>query len=190
MAACESTTAPARPKHEPLYPIPPSIPNREEVFTPLYVRAGEEFSEAPESTVLCTARHIARAHFRTGAPVMQNWKCVYDFVTLQLAQCRREVFGVILLDVHHQLIEWVELFQGSVDGAAVYPRVVMECVLSRNAAAVVLVHNHPSGGTRPSELDREMTGRLVRTLRMVDVEVLDHLIVGKTILSMRTRGMM
>jgi DNA repair protein RadC len=190
MAACDLTTAPARPKNKPRYPIPPAIPDRESTFTPFYVREGDEFCEAPESTVLCTARHLVRAHFRAGAPVFNDWTSVHDFLTLQLAQCRHEIFAMILLDVHHRLIEYVELFRGSVDASQIYPRVIIECVLSRHATAVVLVHNHPTGQTQPSEMDRNMTLRMKRALDLIDVKMLDHLIVGETILSMRERGMM
>ncbi len=87
-----------------------------------------------------------------------------------------------------RLIEYVELFRGTVDGASVHPREVVKEALARNAAAVVLAHNHPSGNPEPSEMDREITSRLEEALSLVDIRVLDHLIVGETILSFAEKG--
>jgi DNA repair protein RadC len=107
---------------------------------------------------------------------------------LKLGPRDREVFAVILLDARLRLIEYVELFEGSVDGAAVFPREVVRCAVGKRAAAVVLVHNHPSGGAEPSAADRVVTGRLREALGLVDVGVVDHFIVGERVCSMRERG--
>ncbi len=100
-----------------------------------------------------------------------------------------EIFGCLMLDNRHRLIEFRELFRGTIDGANVYPREVVKQALADNAAAVILVHNHPSGVSQPSQADRSMTVKLVAALQLVDIRVIDHLIVGDTVSSMAELGM-
>ncbi|WKE65803.1 DNA repair protein RadC [Gallaecimonas kandeliae] len=90
----------------------------------------------------------------------------------------REVFCLLLLDSQHRVIRLLELFHGTLDAAAVYPREVVRAVLAANAAAVILAHNHPSGIAEPSRADRQLTERLGAALGLVDVRLLDHLVVG------------
>jgi DNA repair protein RadC len=99
------------------------------------------------------------------------------------------VFAVLFLDNQHRLIEYVELFRGTIDAAAVYPREVVKETLSRNAAAVIFAHNHPSGSVEASQADRMLTDRLKQALALVDVRVLDHIIVaGNATVSFAERG--
>ena len=108
----------------------------------------------------------------------------------KLAGLEREVFAAVFLDTRHRLIEYVELFQGTVDGAEVHPREVVRKALRCNAAAVIVAHNHPSGTTDPSAADRAVTARLKQALGLVDVRLLDHIIVGGTrTLSMAGHGL-
>lgn len=100
------------------------------------------------------------------------------FLQLRLSGEKNEVFGCLFLDNRHRIIEFDEIFRGTVDGAAVYPRVVVQRSLEVNAAAVILSHNHPSGDASPSEADRAITLRLREALSLVDVRVLDHIVVG------------
>ena len=103
----------------------------------------------------------------------------------------REVFAVLFLDAQHRLIEYEELFYGSLDGASVHPREVVRAALKHNAAAVILSHNHPSGVAEPSGADQRVTERLRAALALIDVRVLDHLIVGgNAVTSMAERGLM
>jgi DNA repair protein RadC len=102
---------------------------------------------------------------------------VKQFCRLQAAHLEHEVFGVLLLDNQHQLIESITLFRGTIDGASVYPREVVKEVLSVNAAACIFFHNHPSSLAEPSDADRRITTRLIDALKLIDVRVLDHLIV-------------
>ena len=97
---------------------------------------------------------------------------------------QHEVFACLLLDTRHQLIRYQELFKGSLNGASVYPREVVKCVLEANAAAVILAHNHPSGDCQPSQADKHITQRLRQALGLIDVTVLDHIIVGHSVYSM------
>jgi DNA repair protein RadC len=89
-----------------------------------------------------------------------------------------EVFAVVLLNIRHVPIRYVELFRGTIDGASVHPREVVKEVLGANAAAVIFAHNHPSGCSEPSMADQRITQRLKDALALVDVRVLDHLIIG------------
>jgi DNA repair protein RadC len=89
----------------------------------------------------------------------------------------REHFMVAFLNAQHQRISVEVLFSGTIDGAAVYPREVAKRALLLNAAAIVLIHNHPSGTTNPSAADRNITQRITDGLRLLDIRVLDHLII-------------
>jgi DNA repair protein RadC len=102
----------------------------------------------------------------------------------------QEVFAIILLDVKRRLIEYVELFQGCVDSASIYPREVVKWVIATRAFEVVIAHNHPSGDPEPSQADRMVTARLRQALSLIDVKLMDHLIVGKSITSMSARGIL
>lgn len=121
-------------------------------------------------------RHLA-AELKRGA-ALSNPALVSQFLQSQLRHRDREVFALLLLDNQHRLIEYSTLFEGTLDGASVYPRDVVKQVLLKNAAAVILVHNHPSGVAEPSQADIAITKRLKQALALVDVRVLDHLIVG------------
>jgi len=102
---------------------------------------------------------------------------VKQFCQLQAAHLEHEVFGVLLLDNQHQLIESVILFRGSLAEASVYPREVVKEVLAVNAGACIFFHNHPSQLACPSEADKRITSRLIEALKLIDVRVLDHLLV-------------
>ena len=101
-------------------------------------------------------------------------------MSAQLRHRQSEVFALILLNTQNQLIKFVELFNGTIDSASVYPREVVKTALSHNAAAVILAHNHPSGIAEPSEPDKAITKRLQQALQLVDIRTLDHLVVGDT----------
>ncbi|EQD27721.1 RadC family DNA repair protein [mine drainage metagenome] len=89
------------------------------------------------------------------------------------------------------MIECQDLFRGTIDGASVHPREVVKEALQRNAAACVLVHNHPSGVADPSPADELITRRLRDALQLVDIRVLDHLVVaGGAVMSFADRGLL
>ena len=96
----------------------------------------------------------------------------------RLRGLRNEVFVALFLDNRHRPIACEELFQGTVDGASVHPRVVVRRALVHNAAALVVAHGHPSGVAEPSPADRAITKRLAEALALVDVRLIDHFVVG------------
>ena len=101
------------------------------------------------------------------------------FLQYHLGARDREVFSCLFLDSQHRLLRCEDLFLGTLDGAAVYPREVAVHALRYRAAAVILAHNHPSGVAEPSAADRRITERLCAALALLDVRVLDHLIIGR-----------
>ncbi|TKF21451.1 RadC family protein [Vibrio kanaloae] len=113
---------------------------------------------------------------------------VKEYLKLKLGAHDREVFAVMFLDNQHQLIEFEELFFGTIDAASIYPREVLKAALNHNAAAVVFAHNHPSGIAEPSQADRRITHRLVDALKLVDIRVLDHIVVGEDCVSFAEKG--
>ncbi|WP_076418036.1 DNA repair protein RadC [Colwellia sp. UCD-KL20] len=112
-----------------------------------------------------------------------------EFLRFKLGKYEREVFAVMLLDSQHKLIDYTELFFGTIDAAAVYPREVVKLVLNENAAAVIFAHNHPSGINEPSIADKNITKRLQEALALIDVRVLDHIIIGDGTYSFAENGL-
>ncbi|WP_111641613.1 RadC family protein [Marinimicrobium alkaliphilum] len=126
---------------------------------------------------------MARRHLSAGlteGESLTSPDLVRQYLRAQLRHLPHEVFSVLFLDNRHRLLAYEELFQGTIDGASVYPREVVKRALARNAAAVILAHNHPSGVAEPSGADRRITERLQQALDLVGVRVLDHMVVGDT----------
>jgi DNA repair protein RadC len=128
-----------------------------------------------------------RLYDRVG-DVVNSPSVARDFVKLHIGHEEREVFGVLFLDSQNVPIEFEIVFRGTVDRASVYPREVVKAALKHNACAVILTHNHPSGKTEPSDADILITETLKIALELIDVRVLDHLIVGRDVLSMAEKG--
>jgi len=113
-----------------------------------------------------------------------------QYLTNQLRDYAHEVFAVLFLDQRHRVIEFEEMFRGTVDGASVYPREVVKKALEHNASAVIFAHNHPSGVAEPSQADERITQRLKAALSLVDIRVLDHFVVGDDVVSFAERGLL
>ncbi|HTB65322.1 MAG TPA: DNA repair protein RadC [Steroidobacteraceae bacterium] len=131
--------------------------------------------------MLQAALELARRHYRDtlkAGPALDCPDAARGFLLAQLRDRPYEVFCCLHLDTRHRLIAFEELFRGTIDGASVHPREVVKSALARNAAAVILAHNHPSGVAEPSHADELITQRLRDALALVDVRVLDHVIVG------------
>lgn len=132
-----------------------------------------------EHQILGWAESILEARFKR-SNYLTSPDCTRNYLRLLLANQERELFTMILLDNQHGVLDFSVLFQGTIDGASVYPREVVKEALAKNACAIILAHNHPSGTPTPSEADKRITERLVEALKTVDIRVLDHLIVGGT----------
>jgi DNA repair protein RadC len=143
---------------------------------------------------LSAARELVRRYtledMRRG-PVLGNPSAVRDHLLTHYAGAEREIFSVLYLDNRHRVISFDEVFRGTIDGASVHPREVVKLALARNAAAVILAHNHPSGVAEPSQADELITARLREALALVDIRVLDHLVVGgSAVVSFVERGLL
>lgn len=114
-----------------------------------------------------------------------------EYLQTVLRDRKREIFTCLFLDTRHRVIASEDLFQGSIDGACVYPRVVAERALRLSAAAVIVAHNHPSGVSEPSLADQAITRRLKDALLLLEIRLLDHFVVGDgPPVSMASRGML
>ena len=121
-------------------------------------------------------RYLAASLHRGDALTSPEDTC--RFLSARLRGYPHEVFACLFLDNRHRVIQFEELFNGTIDGATVHPREVVRRAIAHNAAAVILAHNHPSGVAEPSRADQSLTRRLQDALALVDVRVLDHVIVG------------
>jgi len=112
-----------------------------------------------------------------------------NFLSLQLRDELSEVFCVLFLDTRHRVLSFERMFNGTIDGASVYPREVVRAAIKHNAAAVIFAHNHPSGVAEPSNADITITKRLTEALALINVRVLDHFVVGDEVVSMAESGL-
>ena len=124
-----------------------------------------------------------------GRPVLSSWSALLDYVRSVMQFERTEQFRVLFLDKKNRLIADEVLGEGTVDRAPVYPREVIKRALTHEATAIILAHNHPSGISEPSQADERITQRLQSALGLIDVNVLDHFIVGETVTSFAERGL-
>ncbi|MGL6124317.1 MAG: RadC family protein [Shewanella sp.] len=158
------------------------------VKPPLLNQPINHWPQTAEAILASAANIIAERYVKKDA--YTNPQATKDFLTYKLGGYEREVFSVMLLDCQHQLLEFKELFFGTIDAASVYPREVVKAVLAANAAAVIFAHNHPSGEPEPSIADINITQRLTAALALIDVQVLDHIVVGRTPVSFAERGLL
>ena len=142
-----------------------------------------------ENDILASAANILEEKF-TQTPTFSSAAETKSFLQFKLAALEHETFCIMHLNSQHHLIEFEELFRGTINAAAVYPREVVKSVLVHNASAVILVHNHPSGVPEPSESDKTLTRSLKTALALIDVPVLDHVVVGKECVSFAERGLL
>ncbi len=114
-----------------------------------------------------------------------------SFLLATLRDRPHEVFCCLFMDNRHRVLAFDELFRGTIDAAAVYPREIVKQALTRNAAAVILAHNHPSGVAEPSQSDQLITRRIRDALELVDIRLLDHFIIGDNqCVSLASRGLL
>jgi DNA repair protein RadC len=147
-----------------------------------------------KAAVLAAVIAVAERYLACGIvrePVFGASADVRRYLRLRLGGRPREVFCAMFLDSQHRLIAFRELFLGTIDSASVHPREVLRETLALNAAALIFVHNHPSGVAEPSTSDVRITERLRHALQLIDVRVLDHIVVGAdATVSMAERGLL
>ena len=156
---------------------------------PLYVRGRTRRYQVANADDIVEAARAVVDHRMQRGDTFSKPADTRAFFQAKLGGLEREVFAAAYLDTHHRLIEYQELFHGTIDGAEVHPREVVRHGLRCNAAAVLVAHNHPSGTVEPSAADRAVTARLKQALALVDLRLLDHIVVGgNQTASMAERG--
>jgi len=124
------------------------------------------------------ARRMAE-ELRQEAPLLETPEQIANLLREQNRLREVETFQIVLLNVRRRLVDVREVSHGTLDTILVHPREVFKSAIAANAAAVVLVHNHPSGDPTPSEADIKVTRDLVRAGQLLKIEVLDHVILGR-----------
>lgn len=146
------------------------------------------------ANLLCVVMEIVRRQLKESLQrgiSLTSPAMTMEYLQTILRDRSREIFTCLFLDTRHRVIAVENLFQGSIDGACVYPRVVAERALRLNAAAVIVAHNHPSGVSEPSLADQAITRRLKDALLLLEIRLLDHFVVGDgPPVSMASRGML
>lgn len=145
------------------------------------------YRPAPKDTVLSEAKRLCRQQLKRGVSITCS-DTAKTAIQHKLSGYEYEMFACLFMDSKHRVLEWVEIFRGTVNSATVHPREVVKEALRLNAAAVILAHNHPSGDCTPSREDIALTDRLQEVLRVIDVRVLDHLIVGDEVNALSDSG--
>lgn len=112
------------------------------------------------------------------------------YLKLKIGNQVVEKFYTIYLTTRHEIISIEESFSGTIDSASVYPREILRAVIEKNAAAVIFAHNHPSGESKASNADIQITHQLKDALQLINVRVLDHIIIGKQMVSMAEQGLL
>jgi DNA repair protein RadC len=111
-------------------------------------------------------------------PFYRSSREVFDYLYHAMRGLKKEVFKVIYLNTQNQIIDTIDLGEGTVNSSAVSPREVIEGALKSNGTALIFVHNHPSGNPEPSTNDKSLTRELVYTGRLLRLKVVDHIIIG------------
>ena len=125
-----------------------------------------------------------------GRPVVSSPADVDRLLRGRIANLDRENFVVVLLNTKNEVIETPLVSVGTLSASLVHPREVFKPAIRASAASVILAHNHPSGKVEPSREDREVTRRLGEAAEVLEIEVLDHVIVGDGFFSMKEHGML
>ena len=144
---------------------------------------------ASKETVFAEARRLSSYQLRRGA-IIESSLTAGGAIGQKIGGYQQEMFACLFLDNKHRVLAFEEMFRGTINLSTVYPREVVKEALRWNAAAVILAHNHPSGETMPSKQDIELTRVLKDILNIVNVRVLDHLIVGDSVISLADSGLL
>lgn len=150
-----------------------------------------DISSPDADTVVAGALRILEERAKYHREPLASPSAVRDYLRLRLSGLEHEVFIAVWIDAQHRVIDFEELFRGTLTQTAVFPREVVKAALRHNAAAVIFAHNHPSGVAEPSQADQLITETLRQALALVDVKVLDHFVVGgASAMSFAERGLL
>jgi len=111
-------------------------------------------------------------------PVHKSSKEVFDYLYYSMRDLRKEIFKVIYLNSRNQIIDTVDLFEGTLESIPIRPREIVEGAINHNATRLIFAHNHPSGDSTPSKSDKQLTRDLVFVGHILQIKVLDHIIIG------------
>jgi DNA repair protein RadC len=111
-------------------------------------------------------------------PSFKKAEDAFDYLKASMKGLKKEVFKAIYLDNSNKVIDVEDLFQGTVNQSAVYPREVIEKAMARRASKIIFAHNHPSGCLKPTKDDIEITKKLYKACKAVEITPLDHLIIA------------
>lgn len=130
------------------------------------------------SAILELSKRIYRVKART-LSVIENPKSLTDWLIQEIGPSMQELFLVVYLNVRHEIIHHEVLFKGTLDRSLVHPREIFKKALEHNAAAMIVVHNHPAGSLVPSPADLAVTEKLIESSKMMEITFLDHIIVTR-----------
>jgi len=137
-----------------------------------------QFTKYFQTYLVSSALRCLETKLRNTREMFKSSEEVLAYLKLQLAHEQNECFAVLFLNNQHRLLAFEKVFHGTVNEVTVYPRVIAKKALEYNSAAIVLAHNHPSGECAPSKMDKEITQVIWSIFRIIDIELLDHIIVS------------
>ncbi len=127
-------------------------------------------------------QEIARAFLKEqllDKPYCRSCREVFDYLYHSMRDLKKEVFKVMFLDSQNRVVDIEDLFEGTLNASAIYPREIIQGAVKHNAATLIFVHNHPAGNPQPSDNDKQITQDLVFAGNIMQIKVLDHIIIGE-----------
>lgn len=141
-----------------------------------------------DDKIISNALDILESRLSEPGDLYCNPEDVSSFLRLKMSHMKNECFSVMFLCNNHRLLSYKEMFQGTINGASVYVRPIIQEALRLNAGALILAHNHPSGFAEPSIADINITEKIKESMDLFDIRVLDHIIIAGAINLARTRA--
>jgi DNA repair protein RadC len=131
------------------------------------------FEIIKQSAILMTKRQAFKN------PVINSWDKLIDYCVIKMGYGKVESFRVIFLDTKLRLISDEKFSEGTVDQTSLFPREILKTAVKLGATSIIMVHNHPSGDTKPSKADISMTKKVIEALKPVNIDLVDHLVISK-----------
>lgn len=145
----------------------------------LYIKQpNKKYIAASKNEIIDIAKNLISEDFKNLTKIRDAGDAT-AFIFFDLVHEEKEIFSCLFLSSDSRVISYERMFEGTINNATVYPREIVKRALALNASRIILAHNHPSGSNNPSQSDKDMTRELKKILTVVDVEVLDHIIIGK-----------